>query len=182
MGKELMEMYYNQIPIGKANAVDYPKLCAMWKVSIRTVRAILHELSLYDNGDDYVLIRSSKTKGFYKTDDKDEIAAYRKECLNKGRSVFAPVKKCNRILKGNKAVVRYGKYITKTAFDIEKGDIFKCQIGDIDNYVDCVFEGCMIDDNKTAILYHNINSSERKTVYDLRPFDRVTFNVIGREL
>lgn len=94
-----LETFWSELPTGKENAVDYPTLCEMWSKSEREARRILHELSLYDNGDDYVLIRSGKTKGFYKTDDKAEIAAYRKECLNKGRSVFAPVRKCNRILR-----------------------------------------------------------------------------------
>ena len=93
-----LEVYWSEIPIGKENAVDYPTLCGMWGMKERTVRSILHDLSLYDNGANFVLIRSGKTKGFYKTDDPAEIAAYRKECLNKGRSIFAPVKKCNRIL------------------------------------------------------------------------------------
>ena len=99
MNDKQLDLYWSELPTGKENAVDYPRLCQMWGRTERMVREILHELSLYDNGDDFVLIRSSKSKGFYKTSDKDEITAYRKECLNKGRSVFAPVKKCNRILK-----------------------------------------------------------------------------------
>ena len=99
MSKYHLELYWNELPIGRENAVDYPHLCERWDKCEREARRILHELSLYDNGDDFVLIRSGKSKGFYKTDNKDEIAAYRKECLNKGRSIFAPVKKCNRILK-----------------------------------------------------------------------------------
>lgn len=99
MAKHHLELYWQEIPEGKENAVDYPHLCEMWDRSEREARRILHELSLYDNGDDFVLIRSGRSKGFYKTDDTDEIEAYRKECLSKGRSIFAPVKKCNRILK-----------------------------------------------------------------------------------
>jgi hypothetical protein len=99
MAKHHLELYWQEIPEGRENAVDYPRLCAMWDKNEREARRILHELSLYDNGDDFVLIRSGKSKGFYKTDDKDEIAAYRRECLSKGKSIFAPVKKCNRILK-----------------------------------------------------------------------------------
>jgi hypothetical protein len=99
LNEQLLELYWSELPTGKENAVDYPQLCDMWGRDTRTIRSILHDLSLYDNGDDYVLIRSGKTKGFYKTDDKAEIEAYRKECLNKGRSIFAPVKKCNRILR-----------------------------------------------------------------------------------
>lgn len=98
MDNQLLEVYWSELPTGKENAVTYPILCVMWGRDARTIRSILHELSSFDNGDDFVLIRSSKSKGFYKTNDEDEIRAYRKECLNKGRSIFAPIKKCNRIL------------------------------------------------------------------------------------
>ena len=103
MEKQILERYWQQLPTGRENAAEYPALMAGWGKSERETRKLLHELSLYDNGDDFVLIRSGKSKGFYKTDDKDEISAYRKECLNKGRSVFAPVKKCNRILRTDPA-------------------------------------------------------------------------------
>lgn len=93
------DWYWSDIPIGKENAIDYSALCRMWDCSERTARAILHELSSRDNGDDYILIRSSKSKGFYRTDNHEEIEAYRKEILNKGRSIFVPVRKCNRILR-----------------------------------------------------------------------------------
>lgn len=98
---EHANIFWNDIPVGKENAVTYNELCARWECSPRAARAILHELSLYDNGDNYILIRSGGCKGFYKTDDEDEIRAYKRECLNKGRSVFAPVKKINRVLSEN---------------------------------------------------------------------------------
>lgn len=93
-----LNVLWNDIPVGRKSAVTYDELCALWHCDERTARARLHTLSLYDNGDNYILIRSSKGKGFYKTDDETEIKAYKRECLNKGRSVFAPVKKINRVL------------------------------------------------------------------------------------
>lgn len=93
--------YWDDIPVGKENAVTYDVLCGLWGCNKRTARARLHELSLYDNGDNYILIRSGGCKGFYKTDDESEIKAYKRECLNKGRSVFAPVKKINRVINAN---------------------------------------------------------------------------------
>lgn len=96
---EAFNIFWDDIPVGKANAVTYDYLCALWQCTPREARAMLHDLSVYDNGDNYVLIRSGGCKGFYKTDDEDEIKAYKRECLNKGRSIFAPVKKINRILK-----------------------------------------------------------------------------------
>lgn len=96
-----MEKYWNDIPVGKENAITYPELCNLWECSERAAREQLHELSRYDNGDNYILIRSSSGKGFYRTDDEAEIKAYKRECLNKGRSVFAPIKKINRVLNAN---------------------------------------------------------------------------------
>ena len=94
----MLAIYWQDIPTNKRDAATYPVLMQHWQKSERAVRAILHELSLFDNGDNYILIRSSASRGFYKTDNKAEIEAYKKECLNKGRSVFAPVKKINRVL------------------------------------------------------------------------------------
>lgn len=95
------EYYYNDIPVGAENAVTYDQLCERWGKDKRAVRRILHDLSNSDNGDDYVLIRSGHGRGFYKTNNEAVLKAYRKECLNKGRSNFAPVKKINRVLRGN---------------------------------------------------------------------------------
>ena len=106
MGEKL-EFYWNDIPIGKENAVEYTQLVALWGMGERQVRNILHDLSLYDNGDNYVLIRSASGKGFYRTDNEATIKAYRQECLNKGKSIFAPVKKINRILNANASQIEF---------------------------------------------------------------------------
>lgn len=122
LDREKLEMYWSDIPIGKENAISYSTLCFMWCKNKRDVRSILHDLSLYDNGDNYVLIRSGASKGFYKTDDEETIRRYRLECLNKGRSIFAPVRKCNRVLQtdnmqfsleNNLRVVRTGRGLTQ---------------------------------------------------------------------
>ena len=116
------EFYWNDIPIGKENAVTYETLCARWEVSRRKVREILHELSLYDSGDNYILIRSARNGGgFYKTDDRDEMRAYRKECLNKGKSNFAPVKKINRILNSDAEALQGSIFNNLKAVRISRG-------------------------------------------------------------
>ena len=94
-----LELYWNEIPIGKGNAWSYATLCTIWGRDKRTCREIMHQLSRYDNGDDLILIRSSKGDGFYRTSDPDEIGAYRAECLNRGRNTLAPLKKIDRVLK-----------------------------------------------------------------------------------
>lgn len=102
MNDNQLEAYWNDIPTQKSDAVPYSILVMWWHTNEREVRRILHALSRFDNGDNYVLIRSGQHKGFYRTDDTSEITAYKRECLNKGRSVFAPIKKINRILRANK--------------------------------------------------------------------------------
>lgn len=96
-----LNVFWEDIPVGKENAITYAELCELWQCAERQARETLHSLSRYDNGDNYILIRSSSCKGFYRTDDESEIKAYKRECLNKGRSVFAPVKKINRVLNAN---------------------------------------------------------------------------------
>lgn len=94
-----MEYYWECIPVGKENAIPYPELCELWGCSERTVRHILHDLSYFDNGDNYILIRSSQGKGFYKTDNLAEIDRYRQECTNRARKTFAPLKKIRRVMR-----------------------------------------------------------------------------------
>ena len=101
MKEHSLQMYWNALPTKKESALTYSDLCLIWNVTERSARRILHELSLYDSGDDFILIRSAKSKGFYRTDDKAEMEAYKRECLAKGRSIFAPVKKINRVLNAN---------------------------------------------------------------------------------
>lgn len=100
-----MERYWSDIPIGKENAITYPELCALWECSARKVRSILHDLSYMDNQDKYILIRSSKNKGFYRTDNVAEIEQYKRECTNRARHTFAPLRKIRRVLKDAEAGV-----------------------------------------------------------------------------
>lgn len=99
LSEEELKKYFDSLPFGAANAITYPQLVMLWGKSRRAIRQIMHELSLFDEGDELILIRSSKKRGFYKTDDREEMKRYRNECLKKGKSCFAPVKKINRILK-----------------------------------------------------------------------------------
>lgn len=94
----MLEYYYNSIPAGRENAVTYPALCAQWGMSERQVRQKLHQLSMWDSGDNFVIIRSGHGKGFYKTDDINEIKRFKKEIMAKAKSNFAPLGKINRIL------------------------------------------------------------------------------------
>lgn len=99
-----MEQFWDCIPIGKENAITYQELCLLWNCSERRVRHILHELSYYDNQDGFILIRSSKSKGFYKTDDIYDIEKYQRECISRARKSFAPLRKIRRVLRESGSV------------------------------------------------------------------------------
>lgn len=93
--------YWEFIPIGKQNRMTYRELSVAWGINKRSVRLVLHRLSEYDNGDGFVLIRSSKLRGFYRTDDPAEIEAYRREVVSRATKTFAPLRKINRVLGEN---------------------------------------------------------------------------------
>lgn len=97
-GKEILAKWWNDIPIGKDHAASYSELCSIWNISERSVRFRLHELSYFDNGDSFILIRSSQGKGFYRTDDIADIERYKKECTNRAKRTFAPLRKIRRVL------------------------------------------------------------------------------------
>lgn len=96
-----LEYYWHCIGIGRENAVTYPQLCALWNCNARKVRQILHELSYMDNDDSYILIRSSHGKGFYKTDNIEEIERYKREVTNRAIHTFKSLRKIRRVIKEN---------------------------------------------------------------------------------
>lgn len=98
---EQLDFYWNSVPIGKENRASYSDLCDLWGVNRRMVRHILHKLSGMNTSDPYVLIRSSSLRGFYRTDDLEEIERYRQEVMNRARHTFIPLKKINRLLGEN---------------------------------------------------------------------------------
>lgn len=96
---EILKIYWDDIPTEKEHAATYGTLMKKWGCKERKVRQRLHELSLHDFGDDYILIRSSHGKGFYKTRNVEEIEAYKLECVSRSRKILAPVGKMNSALK-----------------------------------------------------------------------------------
>lgn len=106
MDKAVLNERWEDIPIGKENAINYDKLCNLWGVDKRHARHFLADLSKYDNGDDYILIRSSRKAGFYRTNDIANIKSFRSECMNRGRNVFAALRKIDRVLAVNE--MQYG--------------------------------------------------------------------------
>lgn len=165
-------LYWEDIPVGKANAITYNELCELWGYDTRTVRMILQQLSHYDNGDNYILIRSGACKGFYKTDDEKEIEAYKRECLRKGRSVFAPIKKINRVLNAdakqcsmanNLRVIRESRGLTQS------------QVCAVMQHHDRAFDKSLLSKMENGVcLPTNYQLSKLAEIYAVEPCDLIT--------
>lgn len=98
--------YWNDIPTDETGtpAIDYASLCYLWHVDRRGARLILAELSAFDSGDDYILIRSSHNAGFYKTRNREKISAYRREVYARAMNTLKPLKKIKRVLQRNEQI------------------------------------------------------------------------------
>lgn len=161
--------YWDDIPVGKENAYTYDDLCYFWRCNERKARAILHALSLYDNGDNYILIRSSKGKGFYKTDDETEITAYKRECLSKGKSIFAPVKKINRVLNANTEQLSLTNNLRVVRESI---GLKQCQVCDIMKRHDKAFDKSLLSKMENGVClptYYQL--SKLAEIYAVQPFE-----------
>lgn len=171
MDRIKLELFWHDIPTEKNNAVTYEELKHMWNMTERNIRSILHELSCFDNGDNYILIRSGQTAGFYKTDNMQEIKAYKQECLNKGRSLFAPIRKINRVINANSEqftvennmrVIREEKGMTQAEVcqELSKYDkgIDKAMLSKMENAV------CMPTPYQLAIM---------SRIYDCEPYELI---------
>ena len=95
----MLKKMYESIPIGKENAISKERLQMLWGfTNERAVRKTIAELRKIDNGDNFIIASTSGCKGFYKTDDPEEILKYKRETLNRAKHTFAPLGKVNRIL------------------------------------------------------------------------------------
>lgn len=90
--------HYESIPIGKSNPILRTQLCVLWNMSDRQVREKIAHLRSNDNGDDFVIVSTSNNAGYYRSDDRKDIDAFKQQTLKRGKKTFLPLKKVNRIL------------------------------------------------------------------------------------
>ena len=95
---------YEDIPIGKENAISRAALARKWGMTDRLARRTISRLRAEDNGDGYVIVAYSSGKGYYRTDDPDEIDHFVKEMTKRARNTFAPLKKARRVLKESRVL------------------------------------------------------------------------------
>ena len=176
MQETTLALYWEEIPVGKENAATYQTLIDMWGKCERDIRKILHELSTFDNGDNYILIRSASGKGFYKTDNEEDIKAYKKECLNKGRSVFAPIRKINRVLNANAEQYSFTNNlrVVRESKGLRQGDVCKQM-----KKFDTAFDKSMLSKMENGVCmptpYQTILLSQ---IYGVEPLELINGDLI----
>lgn len=94
-----MDDRYDDIPIGRENAITRAELAHKWGVSDRMARNMIAELRAEDNGDGMIIVAYSSGKGYYRTDNPAEIDHFIKEMSKRARNTFAPLRKARRVLK-----------------------------------------------------------------------------------
>lgn len=73
--------------------------------------------------------------------------------------------------------------ITKTAKEIQPGDIFRSEYGDYGNWCDFIFVSCEPDNdfkNCTKVNVFNPTNRTIYSIYELNPIDKVIFDVVGK--
>lgn len=90
---------YEDIPVGRENAITRKELAEKWGVSDRKARQIIARLRADDNGDEYVIVAFSSGKGYFRTKNIREIRRFNHEMRKRARNTFAPLKKARRILR-----------------------------------------------------------------------------------
>lgn len=90
---------YEDIPIGRENAITRKELALKWGVKDRIARKIIAELRAEDNGDDYIIVAFSSRKGYYRTKNKEDIKHFEQEMCKRARNTFAPLRKARRVLR-----------------------------------------------------------------------------------
>ncbi|XCH78881.1 MAG: hypothetical protein WHF31_15365 [Candidatus Dehalobacter alkaniphilus] len=99
--------HYESIPIGKENAISKNDLMILWKMKERGVREMVEKLRSQDNGDDMVIISTSKQSGYYRTDNRQEIRQFKAETSKRAKHTFRPLRKVNRILGADEEQVSF---------------------------------------------------------------------------
>lgn len=99
------DFYYDSIPVGRENAITRAELADKWGMSQDQVRHTIADLRARDNGDNFIIFSSSdkRNRGYYKTDNAMERRAFVNETRSRAINTFKPLKKAQRIEKGEQA-------------------------------------------------------------------------------
>ncbi len=99
------------IPVGQENAISRSALAAKWGCSDRTARERIAELRCAEDAGDYVIVSHSRgsVRGYYRTDNPDEIEHFIREMEKRAKNTFRPLRRARLVLYRLKQEQLHGK-------------------------------------------------------------------------
>ena len=83
------------IPFGRENAITRKELCSLTKLSDRKLREQIEQA----RREGHIIINNQDGRGYYRTDDPDEIARQYRQQRRRAMSILAQQKHMRRLLK-----------------------------------------------------------------------------------
>lgn len=78
-------------------------------------------------------------------------------------------------------MIRYDTPIAKTADEMQPGDIFRTEYGDVGNWCELVFVCCgACAPDCTVTTFRHIGRNNTKRCYEYTDINHVTYTVVGR--
>lgn len=104
-----MDYSITDIPIGRENAISRQDLTRLWHVDDRTARYRIAQFRNKMPADNYFVVSYSRggVKGYYRTDNADEIMRYVAETCKRLSNTALPLTNAKRILARIENAKRY---------------------------------------------------------------------------
>lgn len=98
------------IPVGRENAISRSALAAKWGCSDRVARRRIAELRCMED-EQYVIVSHSRggVRGYYRTDNPDEIEHFIREMEKRAKNTFRPLRRARLVLYRLKQEQMHGK-------------------------------------------------------------------------
>lgn len=97
------------IPVGRENAISRRDLCRITGLSDRQVRREIAQLRLKDFGDDLVIVSTSRGRGYYLTDNIDEIVGHIADMTARIHSIVQTIDHDKVVVKRIREKMMYGE-------------------------------------------------------------------------
>lgn len=104
-----MKLTREHIPVGRENAVTRRQLCEATGLNDREVRKQISQLRSVDDGTDMVIVSLSNGRGYYRTNNPDEIRHFIAEMRKRNRMVFRTIRTAELVAHRIEMGRQYGK-------------------------------------------------------------------------
>lgn len=108
-----MKLTREHIPVGRDNAVTRQRLCDITGLNDREVRRQISELRAKDDDSNLVIVSVSNGRGYFRSDNPDDIRHFIAEMQKRNRMVYQAIKIAKRTLKRIENHKTYGEGLVR---------------------------------------------------------------------